>query len=79
MAYRILRFLQRMQPRNGIWAARYLPDGSGPVRDGRPAELDADGWVPWAVWSWASTQQLRTRQPIAPRPRAAVADGHAGR
>jgi GH15 family glucan-1,4-alpha-glucosidase len=29
------------------------------VRDGRPAELDADGWVPWAVWSWAVTQQLR--------------------
>jgi GH15 family glucan-1,4-alpha-glucosidase len=26
------------------------------VRDGRPAELDADGWVPWAVWSWAVTQ-----------------------
>jgi glucoamylase len=59
MAYRILRFLQRMQPGNGIWAARYLPDGSGPVRDGRPAELDADGWVPWAVWSWATSQQLR--------------------
>jgi glucoamylase len=59
MAYQILRFLQRMQGGNGIWAARYLPDGSGPVRDGRPAELDADGWVPWAVWSWAVTQQLR--------------------
>jgi glucoamylase len=59
MAYQILRFLQRMQAENGIWAARYLPDGSGPVRDGRPAELDADGWVPWAVWSWAVTQQLR--------------------
>ena len=58
MAYQILRFLQRMEPGNGIWAARYLPDGSGPVRDGRPAELDADGWVPWAVWSWAVTQQL---------------------
>ena len=59
MAYRILRFLQRMQAGDGTWAARYLPDGSGPVRDGRPAELDADGWVPWAVWSWAVTQQLR--------------------
>jgi glucoamylase len=59
MAYQILRFLQRMQAGNGIWAARYLPGGSGPVRDGRPAELDADGWVPWAVWSWAATQQLR--------------------
>ena len=59
MAYQILRFLQRMQPGNGIWAARYLPGGSDPVRDGRPAELDADGWVPWAVWSWAVTQPLR--------------------
>ncbi|HEY1005306.1 MAG TPA: glycoside hydrolase family 15, partial [Streptosporangiaceae bacterium] len=59
LAYQILRFLQRMQAGNGTWAARYLPDGSGPVRDGRPAELDADGWVPWAVWSWALTQQLR--------------------
>jgi glucoamylase len=59
MAYRILRFLQRMQGADGIWAARYLPGGSGPVRDGRPAELDADGWIPWAVWTWAMTQQLR--------------------
>jgi glucoamylase len=58
MAYRILQFLQHMQGRDGIWAARYAPDGSGPVRDGRPVELDADGWVPWAVWSWAVTQPL---------------------
>jgi len=58
MAYRILRFLQRMQPGNGIWAARYHPDGSGPVLDGRPTQLDADGWVPWAVWSWAASQPL---------------------
>jgi glucoamylase len=58
MAYQILRFLQRVQSGDGTWAARYLPDGSGPVRDGRPAELDAVGWVPWAVWSWAVTQPL---------------------
>ncbi len=51
-ALRILEFLRRMQSRDGTWAARYWPDGSGPVRDGRPAELDAVGWVPWAVWSW---------------------------
>jgi glucoamylase len=63
MAYRILEFLQRMQGRNGVWAARYVPDGSGPVRDGRPAELDADGWVPWAVWSWAATQPLTPASP----------------
>jgi GH15 family glucan-1,4-alpha-glucosidase len=56
MALRILRFLERMQSPDGTWAARYLPGGAGPVRDGRPAELDADGWVPWAVWSWALTQ-----------------------
>jgi hypothetical protein len=59
MAYQILRFLQRMQAANGTWAAMYLPGGSGPLRNGRPAELDADGWVPWAVWSWTLTRQLR--------------------
>jgi glucoamylase len=49
----ILRFLQRSQRPDGTWAARYHPDGSGAVADGRPAELDATGWVPWAVWTWA--------------------------
>jgi len=57
-ALSILRFLQRMQPADGIWAARYYPDGSGKVSDGRPAELDGVGWVPWAVWSWAQHQDL---------------------
>jgi glucoamylase len=57
-ALSILRFLQRMQPADGIWAARYYPDGSGEVSDGRPAELDGVGWVPWAVWSWAQHQDL---------------------
>lgn len=49
---RILRFLQQTQLPSGTWAARYRPDGSGPVDDGRPDELDANGWVPWAVWCW---------------------------
>ncbi len=53
-AYRVLRFLQRVQPPDGGWAARYRPSGAGPVADGRPAELDAVGWVPWAVWYWYS-------------------------
>ena len=57
-AYEVLRFLQRSQPAGGIWAARYHPDGSGPVTDGRPAQLDSDGWVPWAVWTWVETQHL---------------------
>jgi hypothetical protein len=51
-AFRVLRFLRQVQSPDGTWAARYWPDGSGPVLDGRPAELDAVGWVPWAVWSW---------------------------
>jgi glucoamylase len=56
-SFQVLRFLQRLQLPDGTWAARYWPDGAGPVRDGRPPELDASGWVPWAVWSWASAEQ----------------------
>jgi hypothetical protein len=54
----VLRFLARMQSSDGTWQARYYPNGSGPVQDGRPAELDAVGWIPWAVWSWSATQQI---------------------
>ncbi len=53
----ILQFLQRVQLSDGTWAARYTLDGTGPVRDGRPVELDAVGWVPWAVWSWFEAQR----------------------
>jgi len=61
-AFSILSFLQRVQPRSGIWAARYKADGR-PVLDGRPDELDADGWVPWAVWSWwAAARDSAERQ-----------------
>lgn len=60
-AFSALRFLQRMQNPDGTWAARYHPDGSGPVADGRPAELDAVGWVPWAVWVWATTRPAPPR------------------
>jgi glucoamylase len=62
-ALSILRFLQRMQKPDGTWESRYYPDGSGPVNDGRAAELDAVGWVPWAVWSWGATQQLTPGSP----------------
>ncbi|MGH8837136.1 MAG: glycoside hydrolase family 15 [Actinomycetes bacterium] len=44
-----LRFLAGVQRRDGRWEARYRRDGS-PVRDGRPLQLDANGWVPWASW-----------------------------
>jgi len=53
-ALRVLRFLRTVQLRDGWWAARYRLGGR-PVRDGRPAELDADGWVPWATWEWFET------------------------
>jgi GH15 family glucan-1,4-alpha-glucosidase len=62
-ALQILRFLARVQGRDGIWAARYHRTGA-PVRDGRPAELDSTGWVPWAVWSWFTATQ-QTRPPAA--------------
>jgi glucoamylase len=51
-ALAVLRFIARVQPASGVWAARYQLSGDGPVRDGRPSELDADGWFPWAVWFW---------------------------
>jgi glucoamylase len=59
-AWRILQFLRHVQLSDGTWAARYLLDGSGPVRDGRPLQLDAVGWVPWAVWSWFEAQRTDT-------------------
>jgi glucoamylase len=58
---RILEFLGRVQRPDGTWDARYLLDGSGAVNDGRPAELDAVGWVPWAVWSWFAVQRPGSR------------------
>ena len=47
-----LGFFARVQRGDGTWEARYHLDGS-PVLDGRRWQLDANGWVPWAVWSWA--------------------------
>lgn len=44
-----LRFLAGAQRTDGRWEARYRLDGT-PVRDGRPVQLDANGWVLWASW-----------------------------
>jgi len=38
-AFKIMTFLERVQPGSGIWAARYSPDSGEPVRDGRPVEI----------------------------------------
>jgi glucoamylase len=45
----ILHFLADTQRPDGTWPARSHPDGR-PVDDGRPAQLDATGWVSWAAW-----------------------------
>lgn len=48
-ARRILHFLARVQHEDGMWAARYNPDGTA-VADGRASQLDSLGWVLWATW-----------------------------
>ncbi|MFB4313476.1 glycoside hydrolase family 15 protein [Actinomadura sp. 21ATH] len=48
-ARRVLRFLARVQTDEGLWAARYHPDGTAVV-DGREPQLDSLGWVLWASW-----------------------------
>ncbi|WP_243717520.1 glycoside hydrolase family 15 protein [Actinomadura sp. KC345] len=45
----ILGFLSGVQNEDGMWAARYNPDGTA-VSDGRHAQLDSLGWVLWATW-----------------------------
>lgn len=57
-ALRILRFHQRTQRADGTWEARYHPDGS-PVLDGRQWQLDGNGWVTWAAWTWLRTARDR--------------------
>lgn len=52
-AREILAFTARTQRADGTWDARVLLDGSG-VPDDRPWQLDANGWVPWAAWMYAS-------------------------
>jgi glucoamylase len=73
----VLGFLAGTQRPDGGWPARSHPDGR-PVDDGRPAQLDAAGWVPWAAW--LATGQGRDRDLAArlwPTVRAA-ADRAAG-
>lgn len=53
-ARRILSFLAGAQAPDGLWAARYEPDGA-PVTDGRMLQLDAIGWILWGTWYFAVT------------------------
>lgn len=63
-AEEILRFLSRVQRPDGLFEARYLPDGSG-VPDDRPLQFDGCGWVPWAVAEWYSRADEQTRDEAA--------------
>ncbi|MEU2389566.1 hypothetical protein [Streptomyces sp. NPDC007369] len=60
-AFRILRYSAVTQRKDGTWEARTKLDGSGPP-DGRRWQLDANGWVPWAVWQWYRTAPRDTRR-----------------
>ncbi|MGN6244192.1 MAG: hypothetical protein ACTHQ3_11050, partial [Motilibacteraceae bacterium] len=50
-----LRWVAGVQDDDGTWQARYHPGDGSPVLDGRPPQLDAVGWVPWAAWFWVAT------------------------
>ncbi|WP_433464599.1 glycoside hydrolase family 15 protein [Spirillospora sp. CA-128828] len=69
-ARRVLRFLARAQNENGMWAARYNPDGTA-VADGRAPQLDSLGWVLWAAWFYRvranATDELPTLWPMVQR------------
>ncbi len=64
----VLNFLSSVASSNGLWEARYLPDGSGLTPDCRVMQFDGAGWVPWAVWQWyvASEQSLGGASDVDP-------------
>lgn len=47
-ALQILQFLQKHVDSNGVFEARYRPDGSGPP-DARGEQSDGIGWVLWSI------------------------------
>ena len=60
LSYEVLSFLASTQEPDGAWEARYDAAGT-PVLDGRPRQLDAVGWFPWATWYWYVTAERRDR------------------
>src|SRR5690625_21460 len=63
-AEEILRFFTRVQRPDGLFEARYLPDGSG-VPDDRPLQFAGCGWVPWAVAERYSRAPSHDRDEVA--------------
>ncbi len=70
-ADRVLDFLGRVQPGDGVFQARYLPDGSG-VPDDRGTQLDGVGWALWATAGVADTVPPAKRPAFVERHRALV-------
>lgn len=64
----VLDFLQRVQPASGVFAARYLPDGSG-VPDRRGPQLDGVGWALWAAATVVDAQPRDRRTAVLARYR----------
>ncbi len=62
-AYRILTYNAQTQRADGTWEARTKLDGSGPP-DGRHWQLDANGWIPWAVWEWYQAAPAKDRHKL---------------
>lgn len=60
-AAKVLDFLQRLQPQDGVFQARYLPDGSGRTPDRRGIQLDGSGWTLWAMLKWAEAVPAHER------------------
>ncbi|WP_424641081.1 hypothetical protein [Embleya sp. AB8] len=63
-ALAVLRRLATLQRPDGTWEARYRLDG-GPVGDRRAAQLDGNGWVPWAIWFWYVHQDPKAPETVA--------------
>ncbi|NEE03200.1 hypothetical protein [Phytoactinopolyspora halotolerans] len=77
-ARRQLEYVASVQEDDGGWEARYLPDGSGDVPDGRGRQLDGIGWTLWATWVWSRTGSGAPRRVpggLARMVRAAVGAG----
>jgi polysaccharide deacetylase len=78
VAYQVLLFLQRTQGGDGTWAARYWPDGSGPVR--RPSLRTRRGRLgPGGRLVLGAGPAARTRQSGPPRSHPALAHGRPDR
>jgi glucoamylase len=60
-AERLIGFLEQVQPKSGVFEARYQPDGSG-VPDRRGVQSDGIGWALWAMDEIAE-QLPATRRP----------------